>query len=168
MISPNANEDERIQDVKIREHARSLRNKYPKSGLYLVGKSEKSLWSIDWYSGKVWLSNDGSYLISSNGISNLNDKNEIRLDSQVLSFYFEGKESRIYRFSDLVKNSSKLPGAPRFVFWACRGTFDEINDRFTVVTFDFQEHVFESDGQLVSTTGLSKIPCNSPFDIQFE
>ena len=112
-----------------------IRKVYKHSGLYKNDGSNKPLWTIDWYGNNVFICSDGIHLFRIWRSSSI-------FDQKALAFYKNGKEIKVYRINDLVRDESKLDETVSHILWLTE--FDSDDDKLLLFlkTKDNQSYTF--------------------------
>jgi hypothetical protein len=151
-----------------------LRQRYPQSGLYHT-QDGRCLWSLNApyvpYDN-VFLTTDGNHLVRLEGdwwierdypspSQRLAAEEEQRqLNSDALSFYYQGQRIRSYALQELITNPRDLKHSPRYVLWAAGGVLLEPENRFVVMTQDATRISFDvRTGERLAT---DRIGLNNP------
>lgn len=92
-------------------------SRYPESGLYRTGISDKPLWTVDWYSYGVEISEDGKYLVRPGGWASA-------YDDFAVQFYRDGQEIAAHTIDDLIRFPRFLPHTVSHFFWREETAFD--------------------------------------------
>jgi len=111
-------------------------NHYRKSGMYRKGESNKSLWTVDWYSHQVLVANDGQHLIRLGPWAS-------RTFEEAISFFRNGELLASYRINDLVSDENELPHSVSHFEWKKSSNFDEKSMTFNISTIDGNEFTFD-------------------------
>lgn len=125
-----------------------LRSKYKISGLYENNGSTNHLWTIDWYAGRVFISDDGKHLVRMGEWPRLLDDMDIKKGGPVLNqlavaFYKEGKLLKSYSIGDLIFDATRLPKSISHFLWFEDISFDDAAGKFIVTTLDGKKYMFD-------------------------
>lgn len=110
---------------------------HPKSGLYDI-KTNKLLWSINWYSYEVHLSNDGVYLIQPGPWASSSN-----YDENAVSFYKNGKLLKSYMVKQLVTDLNSVQHSISHYMWRKTTSFDQNSELYHITTYSNDEHTFD-------------------------
>lgn len=124
--------------------AKKIRNKYPKSGLYLNDGSTEPLWTVDWYSQEVLVPADGVHLIRKGPwATNLSD--------EAFTIFANGEPISSYKISDLVSSTKNLPRSVSHFGWEKSMSIDDEKMTLSVTTLNNEQYFFDYlTGSLVS------------------
>ena len=147
MLAPIAENDCLSQGEVRKSEAVLLRKTYDRSGLHLINDPKNPLWTVDWYSFKVFLSQDGRYLVRQGPwASTEND--------EAASFFADGVLLKSYPVKDIVRSVADLPHSASHFQWAKDWNLNSANNTFVIETLEDQRIVFDlTNGQVLS--GLS-------------
>lgn len=154
MIAPRPKDDTPSLVPEKLAHQKELFAKYPASGLYRNDGSTKPLWTVDWYSYRVWPADDGIHLVRLHGDFPLSERfpaskrlaDEIvaeQVNGPGLSFYKNGKLQRIYMVREIVKNVDSLPHSLQHVLWSADGIMTRDGKQFCMMTQDARQIFFD-------------------------
>lgn len=112
--------------------------------------TDKKIWKTKgWYSFKVYLSNDGKYLIR---MGNWSRGQELSDKDLAVAFYKEGKLLKEYSTKDLVKDPSAIVRTVSHYAW--KGdlpVFNPYKNIFQLTTIDNIKYIFNVlDGEIIS------------------
>ena len=126
--------------------AKKIRNKYPKSGMYLNDGSTEPLWTVDWYSQEVIVPADGVHLIRKGPwATNLSD--------EAFTIFGNGEKIRSYKISDLVTSIKNLPRSVSHFGWEKSMSVDDEKMTLSVITLNNAQYLFDfQTGSLILKT----------------
>lgn len=122
--------------------------RYPASGLYRADGPAEPLWTVDWYAheGEVFVAADGELLARMGPWPGSEDYDEL-----AVAFYRNGKLTKSYHVSDLVKSPETLPQSASHYMWHNGVTFDPDQLRLSVATIPGITYIFDvKTGQILS------------------
>lgn len=114
------------------------------TAFHIVNNTKEIIWKIDWFSKRVFLSDDGKHLIRfgpwASDIVNFSDL--------AIAFYEDGKLLKEYKVNELVKNPGTLQYSVSHYKWryedpSLRFGFSEDNKTYTIITKDNLAYVFD-------------------------
>lgn len=156
MIAPRPGSDHPALQPEKEPIQKELYAKYAAtgSGLYRNDGSTQPLYTVDWYSYRVWPANDGVHLVRLHGDFPLTEKFPAsrRLPEDVvaeqvsgpaLSFYASGKLLKVYSVRELVKNIESLPHSLHHVLWSADGVLTADGTQFGIMTQDSRQTYFD-------------------------
>jgi hypothetical protein len=113
-------------------------------------QTDKILWTTTgWYAFVTYLSYDGAYLIR---MGNWPRGQELSSEHLAVAFYKEGELLKSYSTKDLVKDPSSIERTVSHYSWSAESPkLDSYEHRFTIVTKDNNEYVFDiTNGSIIS------------------
>lgn len=121
-----------------------LREKYDRSGLYRINDPKNPLWTVEWYSFKVFLSPDGKYLVRQGPWASTEN-------NEAASFFADGVLLKSYQVKDIVNSVKDLPHSVSHFHWARDWKMNSANNTFEIETLENQRIVFDlTNGQILS------------------
>jgi hypothetical protein len=128
------------QFVILWPHDTTPQARYPASGLYRADGPPEPLWTVDWYAheGEVFLGADGEFVARLGPWPGRGDYDEL-----AVAFYRNGKMTKSYRVSDLVKNLEALPQSESHYQWHGDVFFDPEQLRLSVATIPGMTYLFD-------------------------
>lgn len=167
MIAPRPTNPHPAHLPEKTEHEQALYAKYASSGsgLYRNDGSTQPLWSVDWYSYRVFPANDAVHLVRVHGDFPLTDKFPAskrlgedavaeQASAPALSFYANGDLLKTYSVVDLVRNIEGLPHSLYHVMWFSDGVITREGDRFGLTTQEPRQIYFNlADGSIAIDRG---------------
>jgi hypothetical protein len=163
MIAPRPPSDNPHLKPEQKPHEESLYAKYAAtgSGLYRNDGSTTPLFTVDWYSYRVFPADDGQHLVRYHGDFALTERFPagVRLsDDEVqrqaglpaVSFYDGSRHLKTYTVNDVVKNIASLPHSLQHVLWSAGGVLTSDGGQFCLMTQDSRQIFFDlSTGAVV-------------------
>ena len=136
MIAPDERVDCGTSSNEKKFEAKKIRTQFTISGLYKNDESKRTLWTVDWYSHKVYLSNEGKYLVRTGPWAS-SDTDE------AFSFFNEGKLLKTYKVNDLIRYVSALHHSSSHFQWENETKLNSAENILEVTTleggkFDFK------------------------------
>lgn len=126
---------------------------YMYSGLYENNNSTDPLWTVDWYSYKVYISQDGEHAAKLGPWPRLGDDRKLDLNQLAVAFYDKGNLLEEYYIKDLVIDTGRLPVSVSHFQFSKEMNFDYSTNELTFLTYDGSEYVFDiSTGQITNGT----------------
>lgn len=124
--------------------AEKLRKAYKASGLYENNNSTKPIWTVDWYSFKVYLTSDGKYLVRTGPWAS-------KETDEAFSFLRDGKLTKSYQVDDLIRYTSALPHSVSHFQWEKESQLNNSTNSFEVITLEDGRFVFNlENGEIIS------------------
>lgn len=150
MIAPRS----ATHETEKAQHQKDLLAKYPTSGLYRNDGSTSPIYTVDWYSYRVWPADDGVHLVRLHGDFPLSERYPAskrlpdetvaeQVNAPGLSFYAAGKLQKIYMVRELVKNVETLPHSLQHVLWSADGILTKDGRQFCMMTQDSRQIFFD-------------------------
>jgi len=142
---------------------------YPKSGLYAYNicsddGSDVLLWSVNWYSKSVDLSDDGKYLVRYGPWATLNNFGQPNTKELAVAFYKEGRLLSRYSVGDLVRFAWVLPTTVSHFMWQKETFFDSQANQLTITTLNGEKYVFDITSGEIIEKELPLIPVRFVYD----
>jgi hypothetical protein len=136
MIAPDEKVECMSKDNEAKIEAKKIRNQFLTSGLYKDNESKNPLWTVDWYSHKVYLSSDGKYLARTGPWASSET-------DEAFSFFNEGKLLKTYKVHDLIRYVSALHHSSSHFEWEKETKLNSAENILEVTTleggkFDFK------------------------------
>ncbi len=133
--------------------ANLLRKTYGASGLYREGDSTP-LWTVDWYSYRVFVSSDGKYLVRTGPWASA-------MSDEAFSFFSDGNLLKRYTVNEIIRYQSALPQSVSHFQWEKNLSLVDDNRTFEVTTLEDGSLTFSiENGELLS----KKLPILPPID----
>lgn len=156
-----------------RDESRRLAATYPKSGLFPKGGTTP-LWTVDWYSFRVYPLSDGVHAVRLYAESTLTahyianrlpkDEEDRQLSGRAVGFYANGKLLREYRVHELVTDPAGLKHSMKHVIWIAGEVLDRGGTRFILNTQDQNQITFDATtGDVLSRTRLGLASPRMPY-----
>ena len=124
--------------------AKKIRNKYPKSGMYLNDGSTEPLWTVDWYSQEVLVPADGVHLIRKGPWAS-------KISDEAFTIFANGEPIRSYKISDLITSTKNLPRGVSHFGWEKNMSIDDQKMTLSVITLNNEQYLFDlQTGSVVS------------------
>jgi len=145
MISPLVKEEEiRSLNDEWGEKALKIRNKYPKSGMYLKSELSKPIWTVDWYAFSVKIGNNGEYIVRDGPWAST-------FEDEAVTFFKNGVEIKTYKIKGLVKKKRKVERTVSHFFWRNETLFDRKQLKYYISTLDSKHYVFNVEsGEIIT------------------
>ncbi|CAN5379950.1 hypothetical protein BH11PLA2_BH11PLA2_44950 [soil metagenome] len=137
-------------------HEKALYEKYVAtgSGMYRNDGSTNPLFTVDWYSFRVFPADDGQHLVRYHGEFALTEGYPagVRLsDAEVqkqagaaaVSLYERDKVLKTYAVNDVVKNIESLPHSLQHLLWSAGGIMTADGKQFCLMTQDSRQVFFD-------------------------
>jgi hypothetical protein len=130
------------------ERDAKLRATYKQSGLYRMGETTSPLYTVDWYSANVNLSDDGRYAVLIYGAA---DRHE-PMTSPALAFYDRGALLREYKVDAFILGDFQLGHSVTMTFWLDEREFDWSRNELSITTEHFATFRFDAtSGEIISS-----------------
>ncbi len=126
-----------------------LRDKYPASGLYRIDDPENPIWTVDWYSPRVELSDDGRYLLRFGRWPG-------SYAQLAVAFYRGGQLLEEYMISELVAEPERLPHSVSHFSWVYASEIGGDFETLTIATYNKELYVFDMHTGKVIKKDLTK------------
>lgn len=135
----------------------TLRRKYSHSGLYRANNPRKSLWRVNWYSSRVHVSSDGTYLVRI-GRTHVNPINgKPNMAQLAVAFYKNGNLTKKYLIEDLIPDPRSLFKSKDGFEWQNRIAFDDEPGSLEVKLVTGQSKIFSiKSGNVIDTKSAKK------------
>jgi hypothetical protein len=144
-----------------------LAAKYPASGLYTNDGSTTPIFTVDWYSFRVYPANDGLHVLSIDATSTftaqyiantLSDEDvQKQLNAPAVVVYEKDKPIRTHLLKDLVKDPAACKRSVQHLIWLAGEAVDPSGTKLVLNTQDQNQYTFDlSSGDIISQrkTGL--------------
>lgn len=132
------------QGDKAKAESEILHKEYKSSGLYQKSNSTKPLWTVEWYSYKVYLSADGKYFVRTGPWAS-------KETDEAFSFFSDGKLVKSYLVNDLIRFVSALPHSVSHFQWEKQSQLNDSNNSFEVITLEDGKFIFNlENGEIIS------------------
>ncbi len=143
MIAPDETVECISQGDQDKIESKKIREQFPMSGLYNAG-STKPLWTVNWYSYKVYLSSDGKHLVKKGSWAS-------QKTDEAYSFFNEGKLLKTYKVNDLVTYVSSLPHSVSHFEWEKETKLNDKENILEVTTLEGGKFSFNlENGEIIS------------------
>jgi hypothetical protein len=152
IMLPPGDKEEFPEKQFIEEFAReirSIRAQYSQSGVYRNDGSRIPLWTVDWYSFRVYLASDGVHLVREGDWPS-------DYATEAISFFAHGKLLRTYRINELVADPRLLPHSVSHFQWLESGSIDDNDLTFTVLTKAKTKIIFDLKTGAILSGALSR------------
>lgn len=125
------------------EAGKAIRKKYQISGLYR-DDAPGPLWTVDWYSYKVFISSDGKNLVRIGPwASNTSD--------EAFSFFNNGQLVKTYQVGEIIRYDSALPHSVSHFQWEKQFELNDSKRTFEVTTLEDGRFTFNLlNGEIIS------------------
>lgn len=134
MLAPDPRIDCLSQGGGERERtAKALRKTHSASGLY---SGPDPVWTVDWFSYKVYLSKNGKYLVRMGPWASSGS-------NEAFSFFAEGKLLKTYKVEDIVRDVAGLPHSVSHFEWEKDTALDDTAGTFRASTLEGGDFVFD-------------------------
>jgi hypothetical protein len=133
MLAPDPKIECLSQGDESKRTAEALRKKYGASGLY---SGLDPVWTVDWFSYKVYLSKNGKYLVRMGPWASSGS-------NEAFSFFADGKLVKTYKVEDIVRDVAALPHTVSHFEWEKNTGLDDAAGAFNASTLDGGDFVFD-------------------------
>jgi hypothetical protein len=143
MIVPDEKVECMSKDNEAKIEAKKIRNQFLTSGLY-NNQSAKPLWTVYWYSYKIYLSSDGKHLVRTGGWAS-------QETDEAFSFFNEGKLIKTYRVNELISYVSALPHSASHFQWEKETKLNDKENMLEVTTLEGGKFSFNlENGEIIN------------------
>lgn len=136
-----------LLDGLVKNITLKLKTPHSQSGLYAKDNARVPLWTVDWYSSKVYVSSNGKNVVRMGPWPRSWEQKlsaeEGALKQLAVAFYENGTLLKGYAIKDIIKNPDALPRTVSHFEWAKDVTFDDGKSELRIATHDGQELVFD-------------------------
>lgn len=133
MLAPDPKMDCLSQGDQRKRAATILRNTYRAGGLY---SGLDPVWTVDWFSYKVYLSKNGKYLVRKGPWAS-------SPSNEAFSFFADGKLVKTYKVEDIVRDVAALPHSVSHFEWEKNTALDDAAGTFRVSTLEGGDFIFD-------------------------
>lgn len=153
---------------------KSIRHKYPTSGLYLTSNPNTPLLKVDWYElwGQAFVTNSGIIIRFNPKVDAVIGENQMRFpntEQKVLFFYTSGVETRSYKLSELAVKNNELRETAGGYYWANewngQASLNNEKNVFTLTKTTGEKVAFDMTGEIVSGNLPSQQNSNSRSEV---
>ena len=133
MLAPDPKIECLSQGDEPKGAAKALRTKYGASGLY---SGSDPVWTVDWFSYKVYLSKNGRYLVRMGPWAS-------SPSNEAFSFFADGKLLKTYKVEDIVRDVAALPHTVSHFEWEKNTGLDDAAGTFNASTLEGGDFIFD-------------------------
>lgn len=133
MLAPDPKLDCLSQGDEPKRTAKALREKYGASGLY---SGSDPVWTVDWFSYKVYLSKNGKYLVRMGPWASSGS-------NEAFSFFADGKLLKTYKIEDIVRDVAGLPHSVSHFEWEKNTVLYDAAGIFSASTLEGGDFIFD-------------------------
>lgn len=133
MLAPDVKSECLSQGEEPKRTAKALREKYGASGLY---SGPDPVWTVDWFSYKVYLSKNGKYLVRMGPWASSGS-------NEAFSFFADGKLLKTYKVEDIVRDVAGLPHSVSHFEWKKNTGLDDAAGTFRASTLEGGDFIFD-------------------------
>jgi len=153
MLATNVEHDCQSSGDQKRNEAKTLRAKYPSSGLY-PKDSTNAIWTADWYSFRVLISPDGKYVIRMGPWAS-------SISNEAFSFLADGKTVKTYSVSEIIRYPSTLPSSVSHFEWEKNSSVNFASGTFEVATLEGGSFTFKVENGEILKQELPILPVST-------
>ena len=133
MLAPDPKSECLSQGDEPKRTAKALREKYGASGLY---SGADPVWTVDWFSYKVYLSKNGKYLVRMGPWASSGS-------DEAFSFFADGKLLKTYKVEDIVRDVAALPHSVSHFEWKKDTVLYDAAGTFSASTLEGGDFIFD-------------------------